>query len=283
MSKGLPFDFEIPVSVFEKADAPAGQHRRIGGIVSLETKDRQEEVILQRGLDFSDFVQNGWLNDNHSRDTDGVVGYPEGVKFFRKGQVMPNGKKAPANGHWMEGYLLEGYERADRIWNLAKALEKTKRSLGFSVEGKILKRIGKKMKTIAKALVRNVAVTNCPVHTSAHMEILAKSLHTAEQTEDGVDKALGMGTSTGEAPVGSKTGMGAGQVITPESLEAKETPPLVLDMGEDEDEKKKKSAKKSLTDDEAFAYALRQMPNATGKQIVQFVELTKALKRKGKL
>src|SRR4030042_346664 len=36
----LPFHFEMPMSVFEKASAPEGQRRRIGGIASVETKDR---------------------------------------------------------------------------------------------------------------------------------------------------------------------------------------------------------------------------------------------------
>lgn len=282
----IPFDFEIPVSFFEKAAAEPGKQRRIGGIASLETRDRQGETILQRGLDFNDFLANGWFNDNHSRATEGVVGYPEGVQFFRKGQIMPNGQTAPADGHWVEGYLLDT-EKANRIWELGQALQKTKRRLGFSVEGKIQKRTGPGNKIIAKALVRNVAVTNCPVHTGARMDILAKSLQVVEASEpDALEKMLGMGTATpgtGLGTQGSQTGEGAGRVLTGQSLEGKNTPPKRVESDKDEDEDEKKKTKKSLTGAEAFAWVHARLPDATPDQIGRFIEATRALKRTGKL
>lgn len=154
------FDFDVPVSFFEKADAEPGKERRIGGIATLETKDRQGEVILARGVDFSDFVQNGWFNDNHSKNTTDILGYPEKAKFFRKNEQLPNGEVSTAAGHWVEGYLLNT-PGADKVWELGRALAQTKRRLGFSVEGRIEKRTGPLQKTIARALVRNVAITNC--------------------------------------------------------------------------------------------------------------------------
>jgi hypothetical protein len=276
----LPFDFEVPMSVFEKADAEPGKQRRIGGIASLESKDRQGEIILQRGLDFNDFLHNGWFNDNHSKRTADILGYPEMVQFFRKGQVMPDSNKAPADGHWVEGYLLET-EKADEIWNLSRALAKTKRRLGFSVEGKIQKRQGPKNKTIAQALVRNVAITNCPVHTGARMEALAKSLQVAEQTDDGfLDKALAMGpiTDPGTKVSGVQTGVGAGRVITPQSLESSQKTLFSILDEEDEDE-----GKKSLSDAEAFAWYRTRMPTASPVQIGRLIMIAKRLKEIGKL
>ena len=273
--KLLPFDFEIPMTVFEKADAEVGKQRRIGGIASLETKDRQGETLLQRGLNFDDFLINGWFNDNHSRATTGVLGYPEAVQFFTKGQTLPNSKKAEASGHWVEGYLLDTDE-ADAIWKLGKALEKTKRNLGFSVEGKIHKRIGTNNKTIAQALVRNVAITNCPVNVGAKMEILAKSLQVVEQTEPTLlERALTMGAvpDPGQPSVGPKTGKEAGQVITPESLE--------------EDEKKTASKAKSntaksvvgfLTNQEACAWVSARLPSANTKQVERFLQLARSMR-----
>ena len=287
----IPFDFEMPVSFFEKADAEPGKERRIGGIASLETKDRQGETIIQRGLDFSDFLANGWFNDNHSRATDGILGYPEKASFFRKGSTLPNGETAPANGHWVEGYLLST-EKADRIWELGQALQKTKRRLGLSVEGKIERRIGPDYKTIAKALVRNVAVTNCPVHAGARMDVLAKSLSAVEATEPGwFEKMLGMGPASpgqADASLGPQTGMGAGRVLTGQSLESKGTPPRVVESGkkpknkEDEDEDEKK-IKKALTEAEASAWVHARLPGATLYQIGRFIEATCVLKRTGKL
>lgn len=285
-NRELPFDFEMPFSAFEKADAPDGTERRIGGLASVQTEDRQKETILARGLDFSDCIANGWINDNHSRETDGVVGYPEATQYYHKGEKLPDGEIAPGDGHWIEGYLLKNWERADRIWKLAKALQKTKRRLGLSVEGKIFKRIGPNKKTIAKALVRNIAITNCPVNVHARMQILAKSLQVVEQTEpDLLERALAMGTPTpGESMTGPKTGEGAGQVLTGESLETGKIKKQLKDK-EEKDKKDKKDkgegeAKKSF---DAVAWVQTKFPGATAVQAQRFVELTKKLKGQNRL
>lgn len=300
----MGFQFEVPVSFFEKASAPPGQQRRIGGIISTESPDRQGEIVLQKGLDFNDFIKNGWFNDNHSKDTDGIVGYPEAVQFFQKGETLPNGKQAPSPGHWAEGYLLEGHDRAEKIWKLGKALQGTGRSLGYSVEGNIHRRIGPKTifkksqkggkgtwvgNTVAKATVRNVAVTNCPVNTETGLDMLTKSLQVAESADldsfeerlESLEKALAMGTATGiNPPAGPQTGEGAGQVITGQSLERKGDPRL--------NEKKKKKdeeeeTKKSLSDVECIEWFQARVPSATLQQAARFVQLTKALKGQSRL
>lgn len=301
--QGLPFSFEVPIQFFEKAEAPPGQGRRIGGIVTTERPDRQGEVVLSKGLIWDDWVRNGWFNDNHSKATDAIVGYPEAVAYFEKGATLPDGSQAPAAGFWAEGYLLEGHEPADKIWNLGKALQGTGRRLGFSVEGNIHRRIGAKTifkkssdgkrgqwvgNTIANATVRNIAITNCPVNTDSGLEILAKSLEAASQAEFTefearlvlLEKALAMGTATGiNPPAGPQVGEGAGQVITGQSLERKGDPRLnEKKKDEDEDE-----AKKSLTEAEAMAWFCRRVPGANPMQAWRFVQVTKALKGQGRL
>jgi hypothetical protein len=278
MKPGIPFDFELAFDAFEKADAEAGKQRRIGGLASVETRDRQGEVLLQRGLDFTDFLKAGWFNDNHSRKTTDILGYPEVVSFVRKGSILPTGKVAKADGHWVEGYLLDT-ENADEVWKTAKALQKTKRRLGFSVEGRVRKRLGKSGSTVAKALVRNVAITNCPVNTDATMDMLAKSLQAVEDADpEGMEKALAMGTpdSPGSAPTGPQTGEGAGQVLTPESLEHDVKP-------NEDDELKKKKVKKSFTDAEAKAWFRERLPNATSTQLDRVVAFAHDLKNRGKI
>jgi len=291
---GIPFDFEVPVSFFEKADAGAGKQRRIGGIISTEKADRQGEVLLQRGLDFdSSFLRDGWFNDNHSKKTTDILGYPEAVQQFRKGDILPDGNKSPTNATWVEGYLLDT-PAADEVWSLGKALQKTQRRLGFSVEGKVERRTGPKTvflksadgkdgkwvgRNVAKAIVRNVAITNCPVNADSRLEILTKSLAAVEESDpDGIEKTLTMGTATpgvAVAGTGSYTGEGAGKVLATQSLEGY-------------DEKKKKKARmrrtieKSLTDGEAVSWVQSRL-NATVEQAGRFIELTKRLKSEGKL
>lgn len=282
MAEEIPFRFEMPFMAFRKADAEPGKQRRIGGIASLETKDRQGEKILAAGLDFKDFLANGWFNDNHSKKTTDVLGYPEKAKLFKKGDVLPNGQVAPANGYWVEGYLLDT-KKADETWELAQSLAKTKRRLGFSVEGKIQRRDGVDNKIIAQALVRNVAITNCPVNAEARMDVLAKSLQVVQDADpDELERALTMGTPAGpNPPSGPQTGANAGQVLTPESLERKGSPRKAFGpLDEDEDEDLKKKKKKKLSKSDAVRWVRARLPNANRNQVERFLRLAQAHARR---
>jgi len=96
-----PFKVEIDAELFEKASAPEGRRRRIGGYVSTDHLDKQGEVLLQEGLDFTPFLKSGYFNDNHLKETGKAVGYPEIAEL----RDLPGGRKA----WYVEGYLLEGH------------------------------------------------------------------------------------------------------------------------------------------------------------------------------
>lgn len=294
MGRSIPFSFEMPVSFFEKADAPVGKRRRIGGVLSTEDIDQQQEVIVQKGLDFTPFLKSGWFNDNHSKATTDILGYPEQVQLFAKGQRLPDGQIASSNTTWVEGYLLKS-PKADEVWTLGKALEETNRRLGFSVEGRITKRVGPDRKVVAKAVVRNAAITNCPVNDRSRLEILAKSLDAVERNESDdleevLEKMLGMGAATGTPPAGPQTGMGAGQVLAPESLERKGNPPKVLgksEEGEDEGDEGEEETEKSITfdfsPDRALTLLRRRIPGATPYTLRRVIGQTVKWKREGVL
>jgi len=210
------FHYFAPIGVFEKAEAPDGQQRRIFGVASTEGKDQEDEKVLQRGLDWAYFLKKGWFNDNHSRKTGGVVGYPDqdGVQFYKKGTLLPNGKTAKSNCHWTEGYLLEGVPAADDIWRVGQALTKAggSRQLGMSIEGKVLRR-SNGGKTIARAAVRHVAITHCPVNADTSLGFLAKSLVAAESETDDTPKNEEEKALTSASP--------SGAALQPESLESR--------------------------------------------------------------
>ncbi len=145
------------------------KERKIGGMCSTERRDRQDEIIAAKGLDFSEFVNYGWFNDNHKQDMNAVLGYPEMA-------VLKTGK-----GWYTEGYLLKT-EKVDEIWELAKALQDTNRRFGFSIEGKVIQR-GTDSK-ILKARVRNVAITHVPVNTDCTWEVLSKAFAEASAVEE---------------------------------------------------------------------------------------------------
>ena len=74
VDKSGRFRVTTPLSFFEKADAPEGEQRRFGGLVTTESVDRQGQVVLADGLNFSHFMEHGWFNDNHDAATSKAVG-----------------------------------------------------------------------------------------------------------------------------------------------------------------------------------------------------------------
>ena len=168
----LPDVFDI----VEKAGEDIEQTRPIAGHCSTENLDRQEEVVVAKGLDFSEFVQFGYFNDNHKQDTAAVLGWPKTVRLEK-------------SRWWTEGNLLVGYPPADRIWELAKSLRKSSspRRLGFSIEGKVLQRDNGNR--IVRAKVRNVAITNVPVNTDCTWDIMAKAMASIDLVDQAATKA----------------------------------------------------------------------------------------------
>ena len=165
--------FKIWMPTLFKAEGDSYNSRKIIGIMSTDNKDRQGEIVKADGLDFEDFLKSGHLNDNHSQETSAIVGYPEEVKYYKSLSEFQDGMDGA--GWTCKGYILKGTKRSDDIWELAKALSTVPgKSLGFSIEGKVVRRANK---TIEKARIRNVAVTNCPVNTDCSFTTLAKSFY----------------------------------------------------------------------------------------------------------
>lgn len=177
--KPLPFALRADASFFEKADAAPDRQRRIAGIASSEEEDQDEQVVLQDGIDWSYFLDRGFLNDNHDKSIAGIIGYPESLERFRKGQKLPDGQTAKAALTWVEGYLLKNHARADTVWNTGLALQGTPRALSFSVEGKSRVRT-LDGRTVVKSLVRHLAVTHIPVNAGARATLMLKSLARAQ-------------------------------------------------------------------------------------------------------
>lgn len=155
------FSFYMPFDI-KKSTGEEEDEWRIAGFASTANKDRQDDIIVQKGLDISDFVNYGFLNYDHA--TNKIVGYPDKEKT-----------RLTKEGFWVEGILLKGVPESEDIWKRAVALKKAKadRKLGFSVEGRTLEKddYGR----IVKAKIYHVAVTASPVNTSCTFDALCKS------------------------------------------------------------------------------------------------------------
>jgi hypothetical protein len=190
------FRFDIDAEAFEKSEA-GERSMRIRGIVSTDHLDSQAEVLIQEGLDFTEFLEKGWFNDNHSQSSADVLGYPEIAEL----RDLGNGHR----GWYVEGYLTKGHPKSEAIFATAKSLKGTKRNFGFSVEGSVTERDLSNPGHVKKATVRNVAITHCPVNDRTVLDVLAKSL------------SAGTGPAPKNTPV---TGDGGAAVTAAQSLEA---------------------------------------------------------------
>lgn len=182
-------DFRVwlPNVLFVEKSEDAYDSRKIRGIMSTQRRDRQGEEVVARGLEFDEFLHHGHFNDNHSQETSAIVGYPESIRYHK--DLSEWGIKS--EGWTCEGFVLKGTKRADGIWELAKALSQVPdRKLGFSIEGKVLRRNDK---TIEKAKIRNVAITNAPVNSDATWQVLSKSFESQEVAMKSL--SAGVGTS----------------------------------------------------------------------------------------
>jgi hypothetical protein len=167
------FNFNLTPTEFWKAKNKKGAvEMRVGGIATTEGMDREDERVVQDGLNFKPFLQHGFFNDDHRPGS--VVGWPETARLVKKGDKLPSGRRAERRGWWVDGYLLDN-DRGREIWEDAHALKRQKapRCFGMSVEGKIRSRVGS---TIAQADVHEVAITKKPVNTETRLEVLAKSM-----------------------------------------------------------------------------------------------------------
>lgn len=174
---------------FDLVKSGRDDEMRIGGYASTPDRDRQNESVMQKSLDISEFVESGFFNLDH--DGSKILGYPDGDRCLIND-----------HGLYVEGTLLNGVPEAESVYRTAVALKKsnTSRRLGFSVEGRVLERDHTGL--ITKAKVYNVAITAQPVNPKCTWEALCKSFapaaawsqtneteNTYAETED-MEKAL---------------------------------------------------------------------------------------------
>jgi len=160
LGDGDTFHFFVPVEKLSKAEAKDGK-RWVQGIASTDDRDLQGEVVRQNGIDYGYFLKYGYINDDHKEGPEHKVGEPAECRM------------TPA-GLWLKGFLYKGKERSEYWWEHITTLAEnnSSRKVGFSIQGKVLRREGN---TIAKCWLQDVAITASPVNTNTWAEIV-KSL-----------------------------------------------------------------------------------------------------------
>ena len=156
----------LPLEI-AKADSQAvkkGRKRWIQGIASTGAEDLQHEFVEQNGIDSSYFIKYGYYNNDHKPGFGNKVGQPTDCIVKKEGL-------------WTKGFLFENHKLADEIWELANALEASQsdRKLGFSIQGKVLRRAGRR---ILKCWIQDVAITAAPINTNTWLDVV-KSINAA--------------------------------------------------------------------------------------------------------
>lgn len=161
------------VNVERDEELVKGERKRlIRGVASTESQDRHGEEMLLDGMEFSNYLEKGYLNWDHMKGPQYTLGIPLEARIVSNGGEFKKNLTGPAFYHLCE---LHDSEPGRAAWDLMKAVEKDpKRQLGFSVEGAILETMGSKL---IKTRVDDVALTPQPANRETFAEF-AKSLTT---------------------------------------------------------------------------------------------------------
>jgi HK97 family phage prohead protease len=137
------------------------------GYASTDDVDVDGEQIEPSGIDYSYFENNGWITYEHLHGASNIIGEPIA------GKIRPD-----KHGLHIEGVLYKDNPKAQDVWNLNNSLQKdslSKRSLGFSVEGKVKERDSYNPRIIKSMLLTAVTITTHPANLKATWQGVEKS------------------------------------------------------------------------------------------------------------
>lgn len=181
MSKDLQnnFSFWCPI---EKAseklvDPTTGEEiMRLGGIASTSDEDSDGEFLDPKGFDIKPLLKSGMVNWHHQAKGQpaAIIGEPSNAEIRK-------------DGLYIETDLYPSSQIAHDVWELAKTLEKDSKSrrLGYSIEGKVLKRKSNNpsdpdYKHIVSAVITGVAITHMPKNPKTFVDIIKGDIEDVE-------------------------------------------------------------------------------------------------------
>ena len=170
----------------------------LGGIASTADEDSDGEFLDPKGFDIRPLMESGLVNWHHQAKGQPatIIGEP------RVGEIRKEGL-------YLETVLYPSSPIAQDVWQLAQTLEKDSktRRLGYSIEGKVLKRKSDDPKDpgykhITKAVITGVAITHMPKNPKTFANIIKGEIDDEdyeEETETTQEEQEGMTTRRGKA------------------------------------------------------------------------------------
>lgn len=194
------FVFWCPLQKGEDLIDPTTGERimRLGGIASTSDEDSDGEFLDPKGFDIKPLITSGMVNWHHQakEHPDTIIGEPS------KAEIRPEGL-------YLETDLYPSSKVACDVWELANTLEKDSktRRLGYSIEGKVLKRKSNDKnspdyKHIEKAVITGVAITHMPKNPKTFANIIKGDIEddfNEEEEKEEKKEEKSMNTETGAA------------------------------------------------------------------------------------
>jgi len=199
------FSFWLPASVQKAINPETGEEiMRLGGIASTIDKDSDGEELDPAGFDIQPLLTSGTVNWHHQTKgmPTAIIGEPTKAEIRK-------------DGLYIETDLYPSSQVAQDVWKLANTFEKDSktRHLGYSIEGKVLKRKSENKKSpdynrILKAAITGVAITHMPKNSKTFANIIKGDI--GEINEDDIfEEALEAGQITGRETTDSTDASGA--------------------------------------------------------------------------
>ncbi|AII28097.1 head maturation protease [Bacillus phage Bobb] len=162
----VPIDLEETVK--KNSADPQEKSWYLKGYATTPDLDLQDDIVDPKGLSINYFIEQGYLNYEHERGKDFIIGVPTENCYVDD------------VGLFIEGKLYKGNPYAVEMWNHAQEVKKSgiHRPLGFSIEGFVKKRDPQDKRIIRECMITNVAVTTNPANPQTGWEAFAKSFIT---------------------------------------------------------------------------------------------------------
>lgn len=171
------FKFYVPISLKKATPKDQATSMILEGLAGGGNKDTDGESLSYK---FFDMERMFYVNWEHSDEPVDLIGVILEKNLKKNGQLFLKAK------------LFDDHDKSKEVYDLQKRLEKEGRTLGFSVEGKVIARDPINPKVITKAELYGVSLCRVPVNPVTYAKIVKSfsgvNVDEEEEDEDEVEK-----------------------------------------------------------------------------------------------
>jgi hypothetical protein len=154
------FYFFVPL---EKSEVSSDDERPVSGLASCDERDADGDDVMQKGMDFTPLLTEGVINWDHNRvqSPHNVLGRIRTAEIVDPDHQAMRRVGATGVGCFVKGFLWPesyGHAGANETWALSKAMADTGRPLGWSIEGRVRERKGKRLSPLFAAQTRKMSM-----------------------------------------------------------------------------------------------------------------------------